>query len=75
MGETSNLDFSLLLNILGITQRPVLEQGVVTHAIGPSMVSHSVLSISPVRDKGTHLTVTCEPVTQNSGDQMGTLFP
>jgi hypothetical protein len=74
VGETSNLDFSLPLNMLGITQRPALELGVVTHAIVPSWSDSCNLTV-PVREEGAHLEVTCEKVMQNSGDRMGTLFP
>lgn len=65
------------MNLLGITQGPVLELGVVTHAISPSIGQTLVTEMSfyPVRDGRAHLTVTCEKVMQTSGDQMGTLFP
>lgn len=79
VGETSNLDFFFLfMSLLGITQGPVLELGVVTHAISPSIGQALVTEMSfyPVRDGRAHLTVvTCEKVMQTSGDQMGTLFP
>lgn len=70
--------FFLFMSLLGITQGPVLELGVVTHAISPSIGQALVTEMSfyPVRDGRAHLTVvTCEKVMQTSGDQMGTLFP